>query len=92
LHLFGSLRAFQQPERLRELLLVWRSLDPELGDRVARAVTSAFDAARRVDTRPLIEAGYQGAQLGQQVQQQRLGAIRESLASSRVCYPGEIAG
>ncbi len=84
---FERIDAFRRPERLDQFLLAceadargrpgYENLELENGHRFRQA----FSAARTVAAAELVAKGYKGAQLGEQLRQQRIAAVQHALAS-----------
>ena len=82
LKLFDRLDVWRKPQRLQQLLLCCQS---DFHGRLGFAqreyiqpnyVQEAYEAAKQVEIKPIIEAGFKGEAIRQQVSRQRLLAIR----------------
>jgi tRNA nucleotidyltransferase (CCA-adding enzyme) len=67
-------RAFQQPERLSDLLAACVAATPELAD-TARRVESAYAIAAAVGTNGLLAEGYAGPAVGAELRRRRQAAV-----------------
>jgi tRNA nucleotidyltransferase (CCA-adding enzyme) len=67
-------RAFQQPERLSDLLAACVAARPDLAD-AARRVEAAFDLAAGVAAERLLAEGFAGAALGAELRRRREAAV-----------------
>ncbi|WP_407659820.1 multifunctional CCA addition/repair protein [Marinicella gelatinilytica] len=79
--LFQDLDAYRRPERVEQFVQACQAdATGRWGDEFqdypqADIVRRYFKAAQAVDIKPLIEAGYEGEKLGQQIRQNRIRAI-----------------
>lgn len=86
--LFQDLDAYRRPERVEQFVQACQAdATGRWGDEFqtypqADIVRRYFKAAEAVDIKPLIEAGYEGQKLGQQIRQKRIRAI-ESIKTNR---------
>lgn len=82
--LFQDLDGYRRPERVEQFIQACQAdATGRWGDKFqdypqADTVRRYFRAARAVDIKPLIEAGYEGEKLGHQIRQKRIRAIELS--------------
>ena len=76
--------AWRRPERLERLMPLFTVVYPEHGQHFNTVFTSALTAANQVDVKAIITAGYQGPDIKQQLSQQRLDLIEQSITNHGV--------
>ena len=87
--LFQDLDAYRRPERVEQFVSAcqadatgrWGADFQDYPQ--ANTLRRYFQAARSVDIRPLLEAGYEGEKLGRQIRQKRIRAIELSQANNQ---------
>src|SRR5690606_26221981 len=81
IHMRQHCDIYRRPERFEQFLAACemvargRAAHERIDYPQAAYLRAAADAARAVEARPLIELGYQGAELGQALKRERLQAI-----------------
>lgn len=72
LALFNTVDVWRRPERLTPVISLLGIIYPEYANRYQTVVELALNAAKTVDVKAIIAAGYSGSQIKQQVTEQRL--------------------
>ncbi len=79
LEVFDRADAWRRPDRFRLLLAALACLPERLDAETHRLYEVALEAARQVDARALVAAGYTGRELGEAIGRERLQMIGETL-------------
>lgn len=76
--------AWRRPERLERLMPLFTVVYPKQGQHFNAVFTSALTAANQVDVKAIIAAGHKGPDIKQQLSQQRLKQIEQSITNHGV--------
>lgn len=82
LSLFDSADFWRRPQRFSALLRVLACTLPETAGNTLQVLQQAADAASGISARTLMAQGFQGHELGQAIQQQRLARIEQTIRQS----------
>ncbi len=76
---FAAIQLFHHPQRLDSLAVIWRALQPELGEAAWKRASAALRAAAQVKAAQLSKQGFGGPQLGAAIRQQRREVIERTI-------------
>ena len=76
--------AWRRPERLERLIPLFTVVYPEQGQHFKTVFTEALAAANQIDVKAIVAAGHKGPDIKQQLSQQRLKQIEQSITNHGV--------